>query len=81
MGDSDAPIVVEARYRELLELRKTPSALAGKTGAVYALHEATRVLRNRVGERGFVRGAPFMHLGVRRVASTCSCICICIKTL
>ncbi|KZV73909.1 hypothetical protein PENSPDRAFT_252184 [Peniophora sp. CONT] len=64
IGDEDAPIVVEAYYRKLLELRSSGLLGSGQTGASYALHEAVAVLRKRVGESAFVRWAPFVHFGV-----------------
>ena len=64
IGDSDAPIVAEAYYRKLLELRSTPGAIQGQTGAAYALHEAVKVLRDHVGEEKIVKWAPFVHFGV-----------------
>ncbi|VDB91776.1 unnamed protein product [Peniophora sp. CBMAI 1063] len=62
--DRDAPIIVEAYYKKLLELRRTGAVAKGCTSAAYALHEAARVLREHVGERNFVRWAPFVHFGV-----------------
>ncbi|KZV60161.1 TPR-like protein [Peniophora sp. CONT] len=62
--DDDAPIVVEAFYKELLALRSTGTLGKGETGAAYALHEATRVLREQVGENSFMRWVPFVHFGV-----------------
>ncbi|KZV63933.1 TPR-like protein [Peniophora sp. CONT] len=62
--DEDAPIVVEAYYKKLLELRSSGAVERGQTGAAYALHEATRVLRERVGEREIARWAGFVHFGV-----------------
>ena len=64
IGDSDAPILVEAYYKKLLELRSAPDAIDGQTGAAYALHAAMKVLRDHVGEKNFVRWAPFVHFGV-----------------
>ncbi|KZV61916.1 hypothetical protein PENSPDRAFT_712980 [Peniophora sp. CONT] len=64
IGDRDAPIVVEAYYRELLKLRGSGTLARGQTGAAYALHEAVRVLRERVGEDEFLTWAPFVHFGV-----------------
>ncbi|KZV62755.1 hypothetical protein PENSPDRAFT_641808 [Peniophora sp. CONT] len=64
IGDADAPVVVEAYYKTLLELRLAPGAVPrGSTGAAYALHEATKYLREKVGETEFVRWAPFVHFG------------------
>lgn len=64
IGDDDAPVVVEAYYKKLLELRSTPNVISGQTGAAYALHHAVQVLRERVGESNFVKWAPFVHFGV-----------------
>ena len=63
IGDADAPVVVESFYRELLVLRKTGALKKGETGAAYALHEATRVLREKVGESRLMRWVPFVHFG------------------
>lgn len=62
--DEDAPVVVDAYYRKLIELRASGTLRVGETGAAYALHEAVRVLREKVGEADFARWAPFVHLGV-----------------
>lgn len=64
IGDADAPIVVEAYYKKLLELRRTGAVGKGETGAAYALHEAVKVLRDHVGENNFLQWAPFVHFGV-----------------
>lgn len=64
IGDTDAPVVVEAYYRKLLEIRSTGEVGAGNTGAAYALHEAMKVLREKIGERNILRWAPFVHFGV-----------------
>ncbi|KZV67447.1 hypothetical protein PENSPDRAFT_583974, partial [Peniophora sp. CONT] len=62
--DDDAPVVVEAFYKELLALRGAGTLGQGETGAAYALHEAMRVLRETVGENSFMRWVPFVHFGV-----------------
>lgn len=62
--DDDAPVVVEAFYKKLLEIRSDGAVQEGATGAAYALHEATRVLREKVGESNFLRWVPFVHFGV-----------------
>ncbi|KZV66251.1 TPR-like protein [Peniophora sp. CONT] len=62
--DADAPIVVEAYYKELLTLRSVEGDGLKGTGAAYALHKATRVLREAVGEQSFMRWVPFVHFGV-----------------
>ena len=62
--DNDAPILVEAYYKKLLELRQAPDAIEGQTMAAYALHEAVKVLREHVGEKNFVKWTPFVYFGV-----------------
>ncbi|KZV73113.1 hypothetical protein PENSPDRAFT_319493 [Peniophora sp. CONT] len=62
--DEDAPIVVKAYYKKLLQLRKSGEVGNGQTGAAYALHEAVAQLRAKVGEKSFGRWAPFVHFGV-----------------
>lgn len=62
--DADAPIVVEKFYTELIALRSAGEVDDGETGAAYALHEAAKVLREKVGERNFMRWAPFVHFGL-----------------
>ncbi|KZV61080.1 hypothetical protein PENSPDRAFT_314518 [Peniophora sp. CONT] len=62
IGDRDAPIVVEAYYKKLLELRRAGAVGKGQTGAAYALHEAVKVLRD-VDEKNFLSWAPFVHFG------------------
>ncbi|KZV59768.1 TPR-like protein [Peniophora sp. CONT] len=64
IGDEDAPIVAEAYYKKLMELRSSGAVGTGQTGAAYALHEAVKVLREKVGEQNFVKWAPFVHFGV-----------------
>ncbi|KZV65079.1 hypothetical protein PENSPDRAFT_690210 [Peniophora sp. CONT] len=64
IGDQEAPVVVEAYYRKLLELRRAGFVKRGETGAAYALHEAVKVLRERVGEENFIKWVPFVHFGV-----------------
>ena len=62
--DDDAPIVVEEYYKTLLEVRSTGSVQRGQTGAAYALHMATKSLREQVGQKSFERWVPFVHYGV-----------------
>ena len=62
--DADAPLVVEAYYKKLLEVRASGTLGKGETGAAYALHEATGKLREAVGVREFARWAPFVHFGI-----------------
>ncbi|VDC02451.1 unnamed protein product [Peniophora sp. CBMAI 1063] len=62
--DQDAPIIVEAFYKKLLELRASGDMPLGHTGAARALHHATMVLKDKVGEGNFERWVPFVHFGV-----------------
>ena len=64
IGDAEAPIVVEAYYKKLLEPRSSAMVCGAQTGAAYALHEALKQLRVRVGETNFVKWAPFVHFGI-----------------
>ena len=63
IGDADAPIVVQEYYKCLLGLRMAGKVKHGGTGAAYALHAAVNRLREMVGEKDFVRWAPFVHFG------------------
>ncbi|VDC07766.1 unnamed protein product [Peniophora sp. CBMAI 1063] len=62
--DDDAPLIVEEYYKNLLELRASATSRRGETGAAYALHEAAKRLREEVGEKEFLRWAPFVHFGI-----------------
>ena len=62
--DRDAPFIVEEYYKKLLEVRASGTLEKGETGAAYALHEATKQLRDNVGEQEFARWAPFVHFGI-----------------
>ncbi|KAI0027063.1 CHAT domain-containing protein, partial [Vararia minispora EC-137] len=56
--DEDAPVVADGVYRRLV------GDQGGSTGRVaYALHEAVKELREKVGEEDFMRWAPFVHFG------------------
>ncbi|KDN33461.1 hypothetical protein RSAG8_13441, partial [Rhizoctonia solani AG-8 WAC10335] len=56
--DSDAPIVADKVYSELMKDGKLGNGEAGK-----ALHNAVAGLRERVGEREFGRWVPYIHIG------------------
>ncbi|VDB91661.1 unnamed protein product [Peniophora sp. CBMAI 1063] len=62
--DQDAPLIVEAYYQKLLELRGNNTVPKGETGAAYALHEAVKRLREKVGENHFERWVSFVHFGI-----------------
>ncbi|KAI0026553.1 CHAT domain-containing protein, partial [Vararia minispora EC-137] len=61
IGDQDAPIIADEVYRQLKE-SCVPGD--GRLKTAYALHEATKVLRERVGESSIVRWAPYVHFGI-----------------
>ena len=61
--DDDAPIIAEAYYTKLLELRSSGDVAPGYTGAAYALHHAAKVLREHVDEKKIWRWAPYVHFG------------------
>ncbi|VDB86990.1 unnamed protein product [Peniophora sp. CBMAI 1063] len=60
--DREPPVVVDAYYKELLRLRSYDT-LERETGAAYALHEATKLLRERVGGDNVMKWATFVHFG------------------
>ncbi|KZV76598.1 hypothetical protein PENSPDRAFT_646032 [Peniophora sp. CONT] len=64
IGDNGAPVVVEAYYEKLFEMWRAGAVAKGHTGAAYALHEAVKVLRERVCEKDFASWAPFVQFGV-----------------
>ena len=64
IGDAEAPVVADAFYASLLEQRRRGIDALSRTGAAYALHDAIKVLRERVGEENFLKWAPFVHFGV-----------------
>ncbi|KAI0318775.1 CHAT domain-containing protein [Amylostereum chailletii] len=59
IGDSDAPIVMERFYSYLINEAKGDSGCTA-----YALHHAVGVLREKVGERDFIKWVPFVHFGI-----------------
>ena len=61
INDDDAPVVADEVYRRLKE-GFVPGE--GKLRSAYALHEAMRVLRERVGEQNFIRWVPYVHFGL-----------------
>jgi CHAT domain-containing protein len=56
--DEDAPLIAQEVYTRLLKGDR-PDA----SRAAYALDEATKVLRETIGEGQFVRWIPFVHIG------------------
>ncbi|KAJ7909426.1 CHAT domain-containing protein [Mycena leptocephala] len=57
--DEDAPVVAAAVYKMLLE-----GGAVNRRGTALALHHATRLLREKVGNEQAMRWAPFIHLGI-----------------
>ena len=59
IGDSDAPVVADHVYGQLMSGGKLEWRRAAR-----ALHIAVGVLRKRVGEKEFARWVPYIHIGV-----------------
>ncbi|THV02200.1 hypothetical protein K435DRAFT_653833 [Dendrothele bispora CBS 962.96] len=57
--DEDAPILVKALYSSLLG-----EGSFGRVDAAYALHDAVKHLRDKIGEEKFERWVPFVHFGM-----------------
>jgi CHAT domain-containing protein len=57
--DSDAPLVAENVYKQLLE-----GAVPDTRKAALALHSAVGCLRDKVGVNAFSRWVPYIHMGV-----------------
>ncbi|KAI0083724.1 CHAT domain-containing protein [Irpex rosettiformis] len=58
--DESAPIVMKPFYHTMAK----QVAKGGELQPAYALHEATRVLRKKVGEKNFMQWVPYIHLGL-----------------
>ena len=58
--DDSAPVVMGEFYRVIAAQVKE----GGELQPAYALHEATKVLRNKYGMTDFVRWVPFVHFGL-----------------
>lgn len=59
ISDDDAPSVADAFYSAL----RWNTRDGGDVRAAYALHAAVRGLRQKVGEKEFLRWVPFVHFG------------------
>ncbi|KIJ46697.1 hypothetical protein M422DRAFT_249861 [Sphaerobolus stellatus SS14] len=64
IGDKDAPIVAEAFYSNLLRSKRNCGQKDSQLRAAYALHEAVKELREKVGEKSFIKWVPFVHFGL-----------------
>ena len=60
IGDTHATVVAQKFY----EVIKEQLDAGGELRPAYALHEATRQLRNRIGVEKFLSWVPFVHFGV-----------------
>ena len=60
IGDNSALIVAEKFYKVLSEQRGRGEEMR----PAYALHEATKVLQEKIGKNNFIGWIPFVHFGV-----------------
>jgi CHAT domain-containing protein len=60
IGDAHAPVVAAKFY----EVMKEQLAAGGRLQPAYALHEATRHLREKIGVDEFLKWIPFVHFGL-----------------
>lgn len=60
ISDSIAPVVMKKFYEVMAEQVKK----GGELQPAYALHEATKILREKYGISNFVRWMPFVHFGL-----------------
>lgn len=60
IADDDGPIVARRFY----DVVKEQIAGKGELRAAYALHEATKQLRNEVGLKEYLAWVPFVHFGI-----------------
>lgn len=63
--DADGPTIADAFYATLRE----NDEVEGRSRTAYALHEAVRQLRDKVGEETFIRWVPFVLLGCSFVSA------------
>ena len=59
--DNVAPVVMDVFYSRMLALEQ--SGERKPFAAAYALHDAVRNLRDKIGDRNFVQWVPFIHYG------------------
>jgi CHAT domain-containing protein len=59
IGDSDAPLVADHAYSQMLKDGKPDISKASG-----ALHQALSVLRGKVGENNFIAWVPYIHIGI-----------------
>ncbi|KIJ56078.1 hypothetical protein M422DRAFT_151080, partial [Sphaerobolus stellatus SS14] len=62
--DADAPVVAETFYSILMQEEKSLEGNDGRSKVAYALHEAVKKLREKVGNENFIRWVPFVHFGL-----------------
>ncbi|KAI0825514.1 CHAT domain-containing protein [Irpex lacteus] len=58
--DDSAPVVMARFYEVMME----QVYAGGELQSAYALHEATKVLREKYGVKNFIRWIPFIHFGL-----------------
>lgn len=63
IGDKEAPFIANTFYARLMG-HDGLSGKKAKLSPAYALHEATKSLREEVGEMNFVKWVSFVHFGV-----------------
>jgi hypothetical protein len=56
--DDDAPFIAGRVYDQLMKEGRVGNGEAGKV-----LHSAVAALRDKVGEKGFGRWVPYVHIG------------------
>ena len=62
--DRDGSILAEAFYSRLIGNSQCLERQDGRLRVAYALHEAVKELRDKVGVHNFARWVPFVHFGV-----------------
>ncbi|KIJ54118.1 hypothetical protein M422DRAFT_241376 [Sphaerobolus stellatus SS14] len=64
IGDADAPVIAETFYLSLLRENGISERKNGHSRTAYALHEAVKKLREKVGDESFINWVPFVHFGI-----------------
>ena len=62
--DEDAPILTQSFYSKLVGKGIYSEKKNGQLQVAYALHDAVKELRKKVGEKNFERWVPFVHFGL-----------------
>lgn len=64
IGDKEAPFLADRLYARIMGHDDGSGRYKERMSPAYALHEATKSLREEVGEMNFVKWVPFVHFGV-----------------